>query len=203
MAPYKSIILNDINRHRNNIAGGQVQKHRKAARMGTVTWDDELAYVASLNAMTCKFDYDQCHNTARFKFSGQTLGKTMWVDTTLSIQQLLKKQVEKWYQEHVHSNMSSINRVVPSERKQSGRFRLMAHEQSVKIGCSAVRYKEWANNRYYDTFTMTCNWAHNLILGSRVYQSGPIASLCKTGTNPYFPNLCSIAEKYNYNKALY
>lgn len=40
---------------------------------GTLEWDDELAYLAELNAKTCKIEHDLCRNTANFPYAGQNL----------------------------------------------------------------------------------------------------------------------------------
>ena len=45
----------------------------------------------------------------------------------------------------------------------------------------------------------TCNYATSNLIGYSVYTVGETAARCKTGTNPDYPGLCSVAEAIDVN----
>lgn len=53
---HKRLILHLHNVYRNQIASGQTPGFSQASRMGVLQWDDELAYLAELNAMSCEIE---------------------------------------------------------------------------------------------------------------------------------------------------
>jgi hypothetical protein len=53
---HKSLILYMHNLHRNTVALGQTPGYAPASRMGVLQWDNELAYLAELNAMSCEIE---------------------------------------------------------------------------------------------------------------------------------------------------
>lgn len=50
------LILHMHNMHRSEIASGKTPGYQAASRMGALQWDDELAYLAELNAMSCEIE---------------------------------------------------------------------------------------------------------------------------------------------------
>jgi hypothetical protein len=52
----KNLIIYQHNVHRNSIALGKIPRFPAAKRMGALQWDDELAYLAELNAMSCEIE---------------------------------------------------------------------------------------------------------------------------------------------------
>ena len=59
----KNIILNAHNQLRNKIALGKQSRFSPAVRMLQTVWSDDLAYLARLNARSCIYAHDLCHNT--------------------------------------------------------------------------------------------------------------------------------------------
>lgn len=49
--------------YRNQQALGKTPNYEPAVRMATVTWDQNMADLASLNARACTFQHDKCRNT--------------------------------------------------------------------------------------------------------------------------------------------
>lgn len=49
---------------------------------------------------------------------------------------------------------------------------------------------------HYQTYYV-CDYAVTNIYERSIYDQGPTASKCKTGTNPKYPALCSESEKYD------
>jgi hypothetical protein len=59
----KRLILHQHNQHRSNIAEGKTPGFPQAVRMGPLKWDDELAYLAELNAMSCEIEHDKVRDS--------------------------------------------------------------------------------------------------------------------------------------------
>jgi Cysteine-rich secretory protein family len=55
----KRLILHMHNQHRSTIAAGRTPGYPPAVRMGALQWDDELAHLALLNAMSCEIEHDK------------------------------------------------------------------------------------------------------------------------------------------------
>jgi len=47
-----------------------------AARMASLRWNEELAYLAKMNVLQCFLHRDLCRNTAKYKNVGQNVGYT-------------------------------------------------------------------------------------------------------------------------------
>lgn len=73
-----------------------------------------------------------------------------------------------------------------------GHFTAMAQDRTNRIGCAGSVYNGAER-------LLTCNYAFTNLQGSPVYESGPAASGCKTGTNPNYTNLCSTSEDVDPN----
>lgn len=60
-------------------------------------WDDELATLAGLNAMKCKFEFDNCHRTKENQYPGQNIfmKKLSIVNTTDG---MIETAFNTWYQ---------------------------------------------------------------------------------------------------------
>lgn len=55
----KRLLLHMHNQHRSTIAEGKTPGFPPAVKMGALKWDDELAYLAELNAMSCEIEHDK------------------------------------------------------------------------------------------------------------------------------------------------
>ena len=55
----KRLILHMHNQHRSTIAEGRTPGFPPATKMGALKWDDELAYLAELNTMSCEIEHDK------------------------------------------------------------------------------------------------------------------------------------------------
>lgn len=75
IATFKDYIVRRHNENRNLLAAGQFNLPR-AVRLAEVIWDDELAYLATLNARQCKMAHDRCRNTKEYPWSGQNIAWT-------------------------------------------------------------------------------------------------------------------------------
>lgn len=55
----KRLILHMHNQLRSTIAEGRTPGFPSAVKMGALKWDNELAYLAELNAMSCEIEHDK------------------------------------------------------------------------------------------------------------------------------------------------
>jgi len=99
------------NVRRNNLALGKVGNFPTARRMATMIWSPELAKLAEFNARQCQMKHDACHNTNKFKSSGQNLAWFSYSGPSSSQtdEQLLTKAVNGWWNENKNANLAVIN----------------------------------------------------------------------------------------------
>lgn len=78
-------------------------------------------------------------------------------------------------------------------KKEVGHFTQIVRDVSISVGCSISQYvKNDLYNIYY-----VCDYAVANNFDHQIYDEGPTASKCETGTNPKYPALCSEKEKYD------
>ncbi|XP_055371242.1 antigen 5 like allergen Cul n 1-like [Condylostylus longicornis] len=198
--PFKDYFLHEHNRLRNKIAMGYVPGYKSAARMATMSWDDELAYLASLNAKTCTFDHDKCYNTYRFRNTGQSLAG-LWnaKDRPLNMTKLISEAAAAWFEEHELIDMSYIDNFrIESNFEDYGHFTEFVVDRNTHVGCAAVRFSV-KDYPFYYRINIVCDYASVHSSETPVYESGVPASKCTTGSNAYYPGLCSPQEYFNPN----
>ncbi|XP_032308876.1 antigen 5 like allergen Cul n 1 [Drosophila ananassae] len=192
----QQLILKMHNYRRNRLASGLLTKYKAAKRMATMRWDAELATLAALNVKQCKMNHDACHNTKKFKASGQNLAIYGYSgpQSGKTVRELIIASINMWWNEKKDANMAVINKYPSSwSGPQIGHFTAMAQEKNTHCGCAAAFYYENGMN----WFLMACNYATTNWVGEPVYQRGVKASGCKKGTNVNYPGLCKVSEVYN------
>lgn len=83
-------------------ASGQGNIDVKACRMATLSWDSELASLAELNVKQCKMEHDECHNTDKYRSSGQNLYISGFKGGSPSFAQIAQDAVDSWASEGSH-----------------------------------------------------------------------------------------------------
>uniref|UniRef100_A0A1A9X011 Venom allergen-1 n=1 Tax=Glossina brevipalpis TaxID=37001 RepID=A0A1A9X011_9MUSC len=195
----RNLILDLHNLARSRIATGQVTGYKSASHMPQLKWENELAYLAVLHAKRCKFVHDQCHNTQRFRYSGQNIAY-YWIRREIkSHSGRMKNFIANWFGEHVNANQSYIDSYQPhSEGKIIEHFTLLTADRVHRVGCAAVRFS--VSN--ITNFLMTCNYDFTNFLDEQVYESGPSASKCLYKKSERFPGLCDWKDPiYDYESA--
>ncbi|XP_062141056.1 antigen 5 like allergen Cul n 1-like [Drosophila sulfurigaster albostrigata] len=185
------------NVRRNNIALGNLPRYDTAKRMATMRWSPQLATLAALNVKQCQMKHDACHNTPKYKMSGQNLAFISYSGASSSQTNaaLLTSSVTMWWNERLDANKSVIAKY-PSDwtGPEIGHFTVMARQNNVALGCAAARYVTSGMNN----FLLACNYATTNIVGNAVYVAGTTAAGCTTGTNVNYPGLCKVAEVFTY-----
>lgn len=89
------------NSYRNQLASGLLTRFKPAKRMATMQWDAELATLAALNVKQCKMNHDACHNTKKFRASGQNLAMygTTGDIASMAVATLIRTSVNSWWNE--------------------------------------------------------------------------------------------------------
>lgn len=93
----QAFILSKHNAYRNALAAGQVNGFAPASAMPEMTWDADLAFIASKNAMQCVYGHDQCSNTPKYLFVGQNIGKGSGESDN---QAFISSIIDKWWNEY-------------------------------------------------------------------------------------------------------
>ncbi|XP_026476726.1 venom allergen 5-like [Ctenocephalides felis] len=109
-----------------------------AAKMMKLKWDDELAYLASLNVKTCKMNHD-CARTSH-GWSGQNLyafGTTGTINPQGAI-----KSVGAWYSENKYTRKSDIEKLstIYVDKKAIGHYTQVIWGNTDKVGCAVSTY---------------------------------------------------------------
>lgn len=99
------------NVRRNNLALGKLPNYGPARRMATIRWSPELAKLAALNVLQCAMKHDACHNTNKFKASGQNLAMISYsgAESARTNQELLTSSINMWWNENKNANMNVIS----------------------------------------------------------------------------------------------
>lgn len=193
---YKKIMLDEHNKYRSTVATGGVKWLPKAKQMATMTWDDELAQLAQLNAYRCVQKHDDCHNTASFRYSGQNLNHIMTInagDDIENVPQVIKDLISSWWDEKKDVNSRMVDAMYdPGRHTMVFHFAVMAAEKANKLGCAMSQWSENGNPYLY----LVCNYSFTDVVGLPMYVKGKPCSGCKTGCNSAYEGLCNPDEVY-------
>lgn len=111
MRPYRKFILHEHNKRRNFIAAGKLPGYYPAARMASLQWDDELAFLAELNVRTCVVEHEECKNTYRYRNVGQNLvGIDRPRHVPANISEVIQRGMALWFGEHELINSNYITK---------------------------------------------------------------------------------------------
>lgn len=124
----KRLLLHMHNNYRNTIAEGRTPRFQPAVRMGALQWDDELAYLAELNAMSCEIEHDKCRNTRSYPFAGQNLALG-WLLDDHTIDWAIRNFTSEWYIEYKDCPTDIINRFYRPNGAPIGHFTMMINDK--------------------------------------------------------------------------
>lgn len=93
---YKDYVVKRHNELRNSLAAGNIGLP-KADRLTEVVWDDELSYLATLNAKQCRMEHDKCRNTEEFPYAGQNIASSFGFPNDNSS---IDNAINSWWNEH-------------------------------------------------------------------------------------------------------
>ncbi|KAM7350404.1 uncharacterized protein ACRADG_009006 [Cochliomyia hominivorax] len=199
----QQLLVNKHNKKRNFVAGGGVEHLKPACRMATMEWDEQLAQYASFNVKQCEIEYDVCHNTEQFHYSGQNI--LFWHYTgELNVVARFNASIEIWYKEVSRTKQEHID-LFPEDSdtfRNIGHFTAIVSDRNIRLGCAASTYSIKGPKRYrnYKGFSLACNYAAANLPDFPIYSKcDEPAKDCLTGTNPIYPNLCSVEEEFDYN----
>jgi hypothetical protein len=68
-------------------------------------------------------------------------------------------------------------------------------DHQTNIGCAMSKYIDEG----FKTTLIVCNYSTTNIHGEPVFDTGRLASKCKTGENPEYRGLCSVDEEIDVN----
>lgn len=105
MDEHKDWLVRKLNGFRHVLAGGEYAHLPPATRMAEVKWDDELSYLATINARQCRFGHDQCRNTVEYPYSGQNLYASSGIRNGT---ENLERAFNLWWNEYTVTTASDI-----------------------------------------------------------------------------------------------
>uniref|UniRef100_A0AAG5D352 Venom allergen-1 n=1 Tax=Anopheles atroparvus TaxID=41427 RepID=A0AAG5D352_ANOAO len=190
----KTLILNEHNTRRSQLATGNLAPFAAAKRMPTLSWDTELAKQAGHNARSCNVAHDQCRNTVTYSYAGQNLAMMAFSGMTMTYEQVIKNRIASWWNEKNDTLQAQLDKYPNGYTGPAiGHFTQMASDQTNKIGC-ALQY--WKVNSM-ETYYLVCDYSVTNIIDRAVYKRGTVGSACNTGINPLFAGLCNESEIIN------
>ncbi|XP_055607820.1 antigen 5 like allergen Cul n 1-like [Uranotaenia lowii] len=195
----QSLIVKLHNEFRNKVATGKQEYpggfYPEAARMTTMQWDDDLAFVAAANARKCEFEHDQCRNSVRYPASGQNIAYSGQSSAKADVSAVITKLINKWYGEYKDANPEYTAEYPKDyEGPAIGHFTQIIADRADRIGCAMVQWTEKPWVKFY----LVCNYARTNVIEKAIYVAGDVASECTTGTNSDYPGLCSEEEPVDY-----
>ncbi|EDS41254.1 venom allergen 5 [Culex quinquefasciatus] len=184
----KKILLDEHNKYRNQVAKGELDWLPKAANMVTMDWDDDLAYLAELNANKCLFEHDKCHNTKKYPDSGQNIASWGTSGDDIDVESTLKTLVQEWWDERHFATPKLMKKLFDKEK--ALHFTMLVRSNASRVGCGMVKYRsgEWL------WVQLVCNYSYTNMIGTPVYTAGEPCSQCKTGCDATYDGLCNKDE---------
>lgn len=160
------------------------------------TWDEELAYLATLNVKQCEMRHDDCRGTDKFKFAGQNLCIRKKSQEFENLDDAINNCINTWYGENESSSMSDINKCCNLESvKPIGHFTAMVNDRAHKVGCALIRFRKKGKIQTL----MACNYSNTNMLDRTVYTTGKAASGCSAGTNQDYEVSFMLQKHLSFN----
>jgi hypothetical protein len=99
--------------------------------MGALEWDDELAYLAELNAMSCEIEHDGCRNTKSYNFAGQNLALG-WLLDDHTVDWAIRNFTGEWYIEYKDAPVKIVDSFFRPSGPAIGHFTLLVNDKQSK-----------------------------------------------------------------------
>ncbi|XP_017846840.2 allergen Tab y 5.0101 [Drosophila busckii] len=189
------VIVFRINELRTLVARGGFNGFTAAARMGTLTWNKELADIAEYNVRKCSMHKDRCRNTKNHQKVGQLVAYRGLKGSTPVIIDILNDLLNLWFSEQTATTMNDIANYNGPDGKPKNGFLQLILEGATSVGCAALQQ---AKNGWLQTF-FTCNFENAPVAGKPIFTTANTAGEgCILGKHPKHVHLCS--EKENYGQ---
>uniref|UniRef100_A0A182XDY0 Venom allergen-1 n=1 Tax=Anopheles quadriannulatus TaxID=34691 RepID=A0A182XDY0_ANOQN len=185
----KAMILQQHNRQRQRLALGTLPGYGPAYHMPQLYWDDELQYLAEVNARSCVYAHDHCRNTYSFPRAGQNIAIIRHFGLNLTKESVYTYIIDHWYNEYplatTFVDQYPVNYVGP----EFAHFTQIVNDRAVRMGCGMVSWETY-NGYVWTNDYLVCNYGYSNVIGDRSYTKGPVAAGCTTGRSVIYPGLC-------------
>ncbi|EDV47463.2 uncharacterized protein Dere_GG17625 [Drosophila erecta] len=185
----KNVLLKAHNSVRQKWASGAARTRRIACKMAKMEWNRDLERMALLNAKTCLMAHDECHNTDKFRLSGQNLFAAAFQQAkNITARRLLELAVQKWAGEEAFLTAADLRKTPPNPAEVIGHLTVLINEKSFAVGCGLVSFELGEFRRY----NLACNYAHTNVIGQSVYaECAKAGSGCPKGRDLEYSSLCA------------
>ncbi|XP_017100640.2 uncharacterized protein [Drosophila bipectinata] len=190
----RNFLLKTLNELRNKVAKGGFSGLTPAARMASVRWDPDLAYLAEFNVRKCYMTHDDCRSTKKFPNAGQAVAYRGFKGKVPDLEDIIKDCFGMWMKQNLHAHMADVlkykgHKIGPPIYN----FLQLMVDHSDHLGCAILQQ---TYNGWRQTY-LTCNFASAPIQGKHVFAtSGTAGTGCQTGKHPTYAHLCSEKETY-------
>ncbi|XP_033169760.1 antigen 5 like allergen Cul n 1 [Drosophila mauritiana] len=191
----KNALTKAHNLVRQKWATGKAKIKRTACKMAKMEWNKDLEKMALLNAKTCLMRHDECHNTEKFRLSGQNLfAMGFWhtgirkTKMNMTLSMLFEMAVQKWAGEEKDITAEDLKKTPLNPPDVIGHLTVLINEKSNAVGCGLVSYNLGEIRRY----NLACNYAYTNVIGERVYEEcAKAGSECPKEIDLKYPPLCA------------
>lgn len=214
----KNALIKAHNLVRQKWASGKAKIKWTACKMAKMEWNKDLEKLAILNAKTCLMGHDECHNTEKFRLSGQNLfamgfshARITKTKMNMTLSMLFEMAVQKWAGEEKDITAEDLKKTTPNPPefvtyffshllvsvsfyafvfffRVIGHLTVLINEKSNAVGCGLVAYNLGEIRRY----NLACNYAYTNVIGERVYEECAKAGIeCAKGIDQKYPPLCA------------
>ncbi|XP_002056294.3 tabinhibitin 6 [Drosophila virilis] len=188
-----------FNTLRNDVAGGKIYRNLPpAARMGKMSWNNELAQFARLDVKRCRVAPRPWICSQKFYAIGR-LAELYGFQTdnlTSTTFETLQSMASGWM-----SRVSSITRYqslhLPTKYEESINIlqsALLLIEHNTQFGCAVLHY----TSNLYTYLMLSCVFGADTQDGQRMYNWGIRPGIKCRHLDSTYQNLCSSEEKYSY-----
>lgn len=115
----------------------------------------------------------------------------------LTNEEVIKKTVEKWYDERKFTDESVIRKKPRGGCGKNGHYTQLIWHNTCFVGCAGARYINGNKNYGY----IVCNYNSGNMVDNEIYSIGETATECKTGTHKKYNGLCSSREVFKLPEA--
>lgn len=155
-----------------------------------------MEQLAQLVVKRCRLQHDECRNTEKYRYSGQSIAVLYHTKKTANSTLSIERLINSWFDEYLNANQSIVDSFPQNVSITNfAHFTTLVNQKNDRVGCAAAQFKTKKNGKDYYALLLACNFGYTNFLGESVYTKGDPCSKCATGCNKNYPALCSIEEE--------
>ncbi|KAH8394888.1 hypothetical protein KR222_008616, partial [Zaprionus bogoriensis] len=196
----REVILQYVNVLRNSVASGLFNMS-SAARMPTMSWDDDLAFASRVLVHNCDYDGKICTNMNKYNYVANVEVKGSYPARHLRLYSDMRRvYMPIWLSDVFGCHMTPTGRIQPNEEgKCVGHYLPVLQDLNDRMGC-AIRQSESPQANGTSYITLICSMSRASVNNMVPYKVAKMpGEQCETGMSPLYDYLCSKDEEVDHN----